>query len=390
MIKFNIKNNTLILLYNPMVPWVDNEFKNSNKIILNKTFTFLKEDVNSFEINEGEEKFEFILAKLVGEYFEIKARILGTTQNFFIYKNIELTANFFITIRNQSILKKIGKIVKENVYIGGSDPRALPEKEYYLLIKEFPSSYEIEKYVQARMGSILGNYFNEASEAQFKYEHYMNKKISTQGKILREDFKEVDLYKYESILKKLHKMLENENSYNEKQWQNEILDIILLLYPKYIFVFKEAPVRDTYNNKNRQIDFLLIDTNGNVDIIEIKRPANSKIITENMYRDNYIPLKELSGTVMQIEKYIFYLNKWGKAGEDKLSEKYKHDIPDDFKIKIINPNAIIIIGRDELLSKAQKNDFEIVKRKYKNVIDIITYDDLLRRLEAMIRAIKKR
>ena len=35
-------------------------------------------------------------------------------------------------------------------------------------------------------------------------------------------------------------------------------------------------------------------------------------------------------------------------------------------------------------SEEQKKDFEITKRKYKNIIDIITYDDLLHRLETTI------
>lgn len=390
MLKFSIKNNLLILSYNPATPWVASIFEDADKITLKRTFTFSRQDVYSSKIDEGEEEFEFILAKLVGEYFRIEARILDTSQDFFIYKNIELTTNFFLAIRNQSIFKKIGQIVTEDVYIGGDDPRALPEKEYSRLIKELPNSYEIQTYVQARMGSVLSNYFNEASKAQPKYDRYMNKKISIQGELLSKDFKEVDLYKYKSILHKLQDMLENESSYNEKQWQNEILDIILLLYPKYILVFKEALVRDTYKNKNRRIDFLLVDANGSVDIIEIKRPANNKIITERAYRDNHIPHVELSGTVMQAEKYIFHLNKWGKAGEDKLTNVYKTDIPQDFKIKIINPNAMIIMGRDELLSEAQRDDFEVVKRKYKNIIDIITYDDLIRRLETIIKVMSAR
>lgn len=390
MIKFSTKNNLLILSYYPDTPWVTRKFKDDNEITLKKTFTFLRADIDSRQGDDDEESYEFILAQLVGEYFKIEARILGTSQDFFIHKDIKLIPQFFIAERDQSIFKKIGQIVTEDVYIGGDDPRAFPEKEYRRLIEEFPNPYELKKYVQARMGSVLSNYFDEASEAQPKYDRYMNKKISIQGEILMEDFKEVDLYKYKSILHKLQGMLENENSYNEKQWQNEILDIILLLYPKYIFVFKEAPVRDTYKKKDRQIDFLLVDANGSVDIIEIKRPANNRIVTEGVYRDNHIPLRELSGTVMQIEKYIFHLNKCGKAGEDKLTKKYKTDIPKDFKIKIINPSAMIIMGRDKLLSKAQKDDFEIVKRKYKNVIDIITYDDLLRRLETVIKVISTR
>ena len=162
------------------------------------------------------------------------------------------------------------------------------------------------------------------------------------------------------------------------------MQIILLLYPKYIHVFKEAPVRDTYNNANRNIDYLLVDSSGNTDIIEIKKPFDKRIVTVRTYRDNYIPLRELSGTVMQIEKYIFYLNKWGRKGEDKLTAYYKDKLAENFKIKITNPSGIIIMGRKKGMTNEQLQDFEVIKRKYKNVIDIITYDDLLERLEFTI------
>nr|WP_236782315.1 Shedu immune nuclease family protein [Aliivibrio fischeri] len=180
-------------------------------------------------------------------------------------------------------------------------------------------------------------------------------------------------------------MLNDEVSYSEAQWQEELLQIILLLYPKYIHVFKEARVRDTYSKKNRFIDYLLVDSTGNIDIIEIKKPFDKCIVTQRTYRDNYVPLKELSGTVMQIEKYIFYLNKWGLRGEDKLTEDYKEKLAPNFKLKITNPSGIIIMGRKKGLSDEQLQDFEIIKRKYKNVIDIITYDDLIERLQFTIK-----
>ncbi len=47
------------------------------------------------------------------------------------------------------------------------------------------------------------------------------------------------------------------------------------------------------------------------------------------------------------------------------------------------------MGRENDLSIEQKKDFEVVKRKYKNVIDIISYDDLLNRLKFTIEQIKK-
>jgi hypothetical protein len=73
--------------------------------------------------------------------------------------------------------------------------------------------------------------------------------------------------------KKLMLMLDAEESYTESQWQEELLQIILLLYPKYIYLFKEVPVRDTYSNKDRRIDYLLVDSSGNTDIIEIKKSS---------------------------------------------------------------------------------------------------------------------
>ena len=58
-------------------------------------------------------------------------------------------------------------------------------------------------------------------------------------------------------------------------------------------------------------------------------------------------------------------------------------------IHITNPKAIIIIGRSNHFSKDQDFDFEIIKRKYANIADIITYDDLLNRLENILEKLKK-
>ena len=73
---------------------------------------------------------------------------------------------------------------------------------------------------------------------------------------LYKKFQESELTKYKSIYKKLEEMLVGEDQYNEKQWQNEMLQIILLLYPKYINVFENTPVKDDYNRKVRKLDYL--------------------------------------------------------------------------------------------------------------------------------------
>ena len=53
------------------------------------------------------------------------------------------------------------------------------------------------------------------------------------------------------------------------------------------------------------------------------------------------------------------------------------------EVKIVNPTGMIIMGRDNDLTEDQKSDFEVIRRKYRNVVDIITYDDLLRRLKVI-------
>jgi hypothetical protein len=390
MIKIERKDNTLVLTYSTDSPWIEHNVGETQTIRLAKgCFEFFKNDILSQE-NRGEDT-DFPLGRLDGNmYFRIDGRKLGIKQDVYIHQNIQITEYFFVGIRSTSIFQEIAKVVSEDIYIGGENKDAIEYLEFSQLIKDLPNQYEINKYIEDRVSSVLVNYFDSASDFRGKYERYMNKKQSIKGEDLPEIFKESEIVKYETILEKLEGMLKDEKKYNEKQWQKEILQIVLLLYPKYIYAFEEAPITDSYKAKERRIDFLLVDSNGNVDIIEIKRPMGEKIITKTKYRDNYIPLKDLSGTVMQIEKYIFHLNKSGQSGEKRLTAKYQSKLPNDFKIKITNPGGMIIMGRDNDLSIEQKEDFEVVKRKYNNVIDIITYDDLLRRLKRIIEALQKK
>lgn len=132
----------------------------------------------------------------------------------------------------------------------------------------------------------------------------------------------------------------------------------------------------------------MIDANGTIDIIEIKKPFVNCLLSRHKYRDNYTPRIELAGSVMQVEKYIFHLNKWGRDGEKQILKQRQSDLPPNFELKVTNPQAILILGRDLDFSGEQKFDFEIIKRKYANIVDIMTYDDLLRRLDNIIAMIE--
>jgi hypothetical protein len=393
MISFKKRKNELILVYIPEfgnADWVDRELHRKGDITLKKTFTFTNLDVREaeketdegdFEDDFDEPEYHFRLGIIEHNgYYKIERDIIGLDNELFIYSDIPLRVNYFVAPRNISIFRKIDKLVNENIYVGGKKDKAIPFKAFQEIIDFFPNTYELDRYAESRVSAILKNYVDSTKDAERTYTNLMNQKPSVSGDNLMESFRKIELFKYQSILSKLRTMLNDEVNYSEKQWQKEIIQIILLLYPKYIFVFEEVKIRDTYNGKDRKLDYMLVDSAGNTDIIEIKKPFSKAIVSQNLYRDNHIPIRDLSGTVMQIEKYIFYMNKWGKRGEDIISQKYKSVLPNGFRIKITNPKGIIIMGRHNNLTTEQYQDFEIIKRKYSNVIDIITYDDLIGRL----------
>ena len=72
----------------------------------------------------------------------------------------------------------------------------------------------------------------------------------------------------------------------------------------------------------------------------------------------------------------------------KLTDRYRGKLPADLKLRIVNPSGLIISGRDDDLTEGQRADFEIFRRQNRNVVDVVTYDDLLWRLDRVIKQLK--
>lgn len=406
MVNFEVIEDRIIFTYNYSdyinTDWVRKGLREDGYIYYKSTFYFTKEDLyneESLEVKKFDpatmsmldaeiEPISFVFAEKMGEYFKVKKNVLSDKSDIYFHKDIDLILEYFVAETKISLFKQILSLINEDIYIGGTNVNSMPFNSFEELIKRFPTTYEKNLYAEARITSIIKNYFDTTIDSEKKFQNYLNKKKSKKGDDLTKLFQEYEIQKYTTILEKLEVMLSSENSYSENQWQNEILDIILLLYPKYILSFTSVHI-SVDAKKRKFLDFMLVDSNGNIDVIEIKKPFENSIMSNNFYRNNYIPHKDLTGTVMQLEKYIYHLNRWGMAGEKKLNAKYSDKLPEGLSIKITNPKGFIISGRENNLSPEQKSDFEVVKRKYKNVIDIITYDDLLQRLRFTIEQIKK-
>lgn len=407
MIDFIEVNNKILFRYTAdytgSVDWINEAIKRKGFIKFKRTYNFQQQHLITNEElidDEDEENYHdpflepivyFNFAQLEGDYWRITRGILVEHFDIYIHKAISLQNKYFVANSDVSVFNIISKISINDFYVGGDYPTAIPLDEYKKILTFFPTDYERRKYVEARVSSVIRNYLDGVKDAERSFQKFLDNKLTKKGVNLKKTFQDMDLLKYETILEKLKVMLKNENEYNEHQWQDEILQIIQLLYPKYILTFKSVPIQAKLSNgiKDKQLDLLLIDSNGYVDVIEIKKPFDNVIMTKGLYRDNYIPLRELSGTVMQLEKYIYYLNRWSTDGEKFLTDRYKDHLPDSFDIKIANPSGLIIMGRENNLTSDQKSDFEVVKRKYKNVVEILTYDNLIDRLRFTIDQIKK-
>lgn len=386
----------------PNSEWVWDELTKKKKIRISRIFVFeLGDLLNPPTSNQDFEGYEyrFQFGTFVDDYVKIPARVIDIKNDLLISQDVTLKRSIFAAERNVSIFGHISELLENSdpIVIGGTHPDAIPWSVFEELLKKFPNTYELNRYADARVQTILSQYVDSMKDARGRYESYLNKKTSLTRftKLDLDALKKLEIEKYVLIRDLIDDALKTKMDSSEGEWQQLMLTFLLLLFPKYVKVLENITIHDYYSNPtkktDRRIDIALIDANGNLDIIEVKKPFDDKILRKSLYRDNSIPTSELSGGIMQAEKYLFHLSKWGVDGEKTLTKKYASELPTGMKIRISNPKAIIVVGRDQIgganMTGSQLLDFEIIKRKYANMMDIITYDDLLRRLNNTIAAL---
>ncbi|WP_198920010.1 Shedu immune nuclease family protein [Pseudomonas chlororaphis] len=382
--------------------WVWDELTTNNEARISRIFLFKPADLlNPPSATQDFEDYEywFRLGAFDNGYVRIPARILEIKNDLLISRDVTLKRSIFVAERNVSIFRRLSELLDHSdpIVIGGMHPDAIPRDVFEELLKKFPNTYELNRYADARVHTILSQYLDGMRDARGRYESYLNrnKSLTSTSKIDLDVLKKLEVEKYILIRDLIENSLETKRNWSEGDWQKLMLSFLLLLFPKYIMVLENVTIYDYYSNPSKKtdrfIDIALVDANGNLDIIEVKKPFDDKILRKSKYRDNSIPTSELSGSIMQAEKYLFHLSKWGSRGEDILTKKYVTELPQGMRIRISNPKAIIIVGRDQIgganMTGSQLLDFEIIKRKYANMMDIITYDDLLRRLNNTIAAL---
>ena len=410
-IEFKAIGNKLHLIYRPHdgTQWVYRKFKVGDDVTVKGTFRLtrqilVKDDVDEWtEIDGweprtdpdefdfdmgGEDRMDFVIAAAKGDYFWFNTEALPVGVSVLLHRQARPTWKWFCAERKTSILGVVAQLKMSRIVIGGPEPDAIPVAEFEKLIAQFPTTHELKRYVVARISGVIREYTDAEIDGEEQLRETVSRKVKSTPKDLAAPFREADVRKFEYLLAHLKRMLTKPNEYKEAQWQAEIVKIICLLNPKYIEAFTGVRVKDFDSGSYRILDILLLDASGNIDVVEIKQPFGEAMVTPRRYRKNHVPMRELSGAVIQVEKYLLHLTRWGQKGEDTLTKRYASRLPLGFKIRVVNPSGLVIMGRDADMTPDQRGDFEVTRRHYKHIADIVTYDDLLRRLEAVLNKLR--
>ncbi|MES2948821.1 MAG: Shedu immune nuclease family protein [Pseudomonadota bacterium] len=410
-IEFKAVGSKLHLIYRPHegTQWVYRKFKTGDDITVKGTFCLTRRVLVDDDVDEwtevdgwaprtdpddfdfdfgGEDRMDFVIAASVGDYFLFDAEVLPVGVSVMLHRQACPTWKWFCAERKTSILGIVAKLKMSRIVLGGPAPDAIPVVEFEKLIAQFPTTHELQRYVVARISGVVREYTDAEVDGVEQLRKTVARKVKGSPKDLAAPFREADMRKFEYLLAHLNRMLSKPNQYKESHWQSEIVKIVCLLNPKYIEAFTGVRVKDFDGGSYRILDIMLVDASGNVDVVEIKQPFGEAMVTPRRYRKNHVPMRELSGTVMQVEKYLLHLTRWGSKGEEALTKRYASRLPPGFKIHVVNPCGLVIMGRDADMTPDQRGDFEVTRRHYKHIADIVTYDDLLRRLEAVLNKLR--
>jgi hypothetical protein len=165
----------------------------------------------------------------------------------------------------------------------------------------------------------------------------------------------------------------------ESWWQTYIEAKILLIQHGYI---KALPKLNIALGNTKYPDFSLITHDNYLDILEIKKP-NTPLLKLDKDRGNYFWENEIAKAIIQVENYIAHVSSHAADLRSYVLDNFEIDM------KAIRPRGIILTGDTRNFEGQKiKDDFRLLREGIKNVT-ILTYDELLTRLQNYIAVLRE-
>lgn len=223
----------------------------------------------------------------------------------------------------------------------------------------------LDKDVIERIGPAelekIEDFYETLLKTKYKSETYKHKFI-TRTKV------KIDTITVDSIIAEFEEKLSKNTS--ESDWGTFLEKNLFLIDSKYV---KAIPELNVVLAGARKVDFGMIDSQGYLDIFEIKKPSTD-LLSLTQDRGNHFWHPEATKALTQAEKYLYYAESRRKILEEDIERQKKH------KVTVIKPRAYVLMGHSSQLdTKEKQEDFRILRASLKN-LDIVLYDELLERL----------
>lgn len=200
----------------------DEEWHISRTFTVNITHLRFEDDM----LNE----LHFCVGKVLDEYTVIDRDVIGVDHDFYFANSVKLNKRHFVAYRNISVLAKIDHIVEKDVYIGGSDIKDhIPIETFELLIKKFPKTAELNYYANARIATIVKEFFPHTESYEEKFNKFIERQEKSLSSALQDDiqntFKEnakIEICQFREVRANLLELLNRSDSVREEVWQKQI------------------------------------------------------------------------------------------------------------------------------------------------------------------------
>src|ERR1700738_3181474 len=182
MIEFTKRNGRLLLIYEQdfgATGWVEEERARRGTVRIARIFHFSAEDVvrrageirdDKEELEESNDAYTFAFGVLRRGYFRIAGEKIGIDHDIYLAEDLPLSSDTFMASRNISIFRHIARVTDEDIYIGGDKPTAMPVDDFEKLLDAFPNSTELDRYANAKVARLVGDYFETTSPAEKRFE----------------------------------------------------------------------------------------------------------------------------------------------------------------------------------------------------------------------------
>lgn len=227
--------------------WINERLLSHGSVTIAKTFHFEEKHrlPGGAEDDEPTEHlFRFQLGVLEGQYYRIRGEILGADNDVFLHQSVPINPSTFTASRGIAIFPQISRLVEGDIFIGGDAPNAIPVSEFQSLLRSFPGSTELTHYARSKIARTLREYMQLKSDPEKQFEAFLKGRAKWDKIGNASQLFELELHKYIFIRDQISWMLQHEMEYSEADWQQLMLDFILVLFPKYVRVLREVRVRD--------------------------------------------------------------------------------------------------------------------------------------------------